>query len=200
MLSQPQDLAALGSATGYVYTGADPALLERFPNPLKGAGQGTVNIVAPEFTSLCPLTGQPDFATIVVDYTPRDWCVESKAWKLYLGSYRQVGEFHEACVRRIANDLLRLLDPLHLEIRGEFTPRGGIPFWPSIRYHRPFVAFDLDLVESRPIVGNESDNESQARVVKNGELVGFAQFSKSGDELFGDLDMTKVQIHEFTPL
>lgn len=134
-------LQALGKTTEYVYT-PQPSLLERFENPLKkltaalltgNADVGAlnaVNIVAPEFTSLCPLTGQPDFATIVIDYAPDDWCVESKALKLYLGSYRMAGDFHESCVGRIATDLWTLLDPLWLRVRGEFTPRGGIPFWP----------------------------------------------------------------------
>lgn len=143
-LSDTKDLKKLGSATTYTYEGADKGLLERFPNPLtKGPGVGAVNIRSPEFTSLCPLTGQPDFATIVVDYIPNKWCVESKAWKLYLGSYRQFGEFHESCVRRIANDLIELLDPYMLRVVGEFMPRGGIPFWPTITYTRPEVRFDL---------------------------------------------------------
>lgn len=138
-----KDLKALGSGTVYAYEGADAKLLERFENPFAkaelrlppaGAGAGRVLIRAPEFTSLCPLTGQPDFATIVIEYTPRDWCVESKSLKLYLGSFRQVGEFHEACVARIARDLVYLLDPVSLLVRGEFTPRGGIPFWPEVTY------------------------------------------------------------------
>ena len=143
-LSDTTDLKKLGSDTTYTYEGADKKLLERFPNPLKkGPGVGSVNIRSPEFTSLCPMTGQPDFATIVVDYIPKDWCVESKAWKLYLGSFRQFGEFHESCIRRIANDLIELLDPYMLRVVGEFTPRGGIPFWPTVAYTRPEVRFDL---------------------------------------------------------
>jgi 7-cyano-7-deazaguanine reductase len=139
MLSQPDALQSLGSSsTDYQYDGADAALLEYFPNPLiSGPGRGTVKITAPEFTSLCPKTGQPDFATIVVEYQPFKRCVESKSFKLYLGSYRGVGEFHESCVRKIANDLIRLLDPITMTVRGEFTPRGGIPFWPEVTYQRP---------------------------------------------------------------
>jgi len=95
-----------------------------------------IKITAPEFTSLCPMTGQPDFATIKIRYRPRDWCVESKSLKLYLMSFRNSGEFHESCVGRIANDLVALLDPDFLRVRGEFTPRGGIPFWPDVRYWR----------------------------------------------------------------
>lgn len=134
-LSKTDDLKSLGGATQYAYTGADAKLLERFPNPMEMSnGIGVVKIRQPEFTSLCPMTGQPDFATIVIEYEPKKWCVESKSLKLYLGSFRQLGEFHEACVARIHHDLMMLLDPRTLLVRGEFTPRGGIPFWPEIRY------------------------------------------------------------------
>lgn len=132
-------LQALGSGTVYEYEGADSKLLERFESPFasilrRHLSQGSLQIKAPEFTSLCPLTGQPDFATIVIDYTPDAWCVESKSLKLYLGSFRNVGEFHESCVARIARDLIELLNPSQLMVRGEFTPRGGIPFWPTVHY------------------------------------------------------------------
>ena len=139
--SVPTDhLKALGTTTKYEHDGPHPHLLEKFPNPfftpdLKvERAVGTVNIVAPEFTSLCPLTGQPDFATIVIDYIPNKWCVESKSLKLYLGSFRQAGEFHEACVARIGRDLVQLLEPTMLRVEGQFTPRGGIPFWPTFQY------------------------------------------------------------------
>lgn len=139
-------LQALGSDTKYEYSGANAALLEKFANPftkaefkLPGFAVGTVKITAPEFTSLCPLTGQPDFATIVIEYTPKAWCVESKSLKLYLGSFRNMGEFHESCVARMASDLVALLQPSHLKVRGEFTPRGGIPFWPEVTYFAPGI-------------------------------------------------------------
>lgn len=136
----------LGSAgTTYHYDGADAALLQRFKNPMKKysaldgdvtlySHQGEVEIRCPEFTSLCPITGQPDFATIVIVYVPDEWCVESKSLKLYLGSYRMEGDFHEACVQKIADHLTKLLDPVRLQVKGEFTPRGGIPFWPTVSY------------------------------------------------------------------
>ena len=139
-LSKSDNLKSLGSnKTEYRYEHADPKLLERFPNPMNNGpkAEGTVRITAPEFTSLCPKTGQPDFAKIVIEYTPHEHCVESKSLKLYLGSYRNFGEFHEACVRRMVNDLVKLLDPTYLKITGEFTPRGGIPFWPTVEYYRP---------------------------------------------------------------
>ena len=138
-----ENLKALGQgATTYRYDQPDPGLLESFPSPFampdrNPAGVvGTIHIECPEFTSLCPLTGQPDFAKIVIDYQPDKTCVESKSLKLYLGSFRMHGEFHESCVNRICNDLVRLLDPIWLTVRGEFTPRGGIPFWPTAEYRR----------------------------------------------------------------
>src|SRR5262249_55785539 len=98
---------------------------------------GTIHIEVPEFTTLCPITGQPDFATIVIDYRPHKLCVESKSLKLYLARFRQSPEFHESCVNRIANDLITLLDPLYIKVEGRFTPRGGIPFWPAAEYSCP---------------------------------------------------------------
>lgn len=142
-----KDLKALGSgATAYIYEGPDKAkgLLEHFPSPItikKGScdtpfeGQDfKIKITAPEFTSLCPKTGQPDYAEIYIEYTPTDKCVESKSLKLYLGSFRMHGEFHEACVARIAKDLIELLDPAYIKVVGRFTPRGGIKFWPVFEY------------------------------------------------------------------
>jgi 7-cyano-7-deazaguanine reductase len=136
-----ENLKSLGSgATAYRYDQPDAALLEAFPSPFAQAEMnpagavGTLHIECPEFTSLCPLTGQPDFAKMVIDYQPGPLCVESKSLKLYLGSFRMHGEFHESCVNRICNDLVRLLQPVWLTVRGEFTPRGGIPFWPTAEY------------------------------------------------------------------
>lgn len=137
ILTDPE-LKALGSssATRYYYDKPDSSLLETFPNPHEffTASTMSVRIVAPEFTSLCPKTGQPDFATIVIDYVPGKECIESKSLKLYLGSFRNHGEFHESCVSRIATDLIKLLNPEYLKVEGQFTPRGGIPFWPTVEY------------------------------------------------------------------
>lgn len=113
----------------------DASILEHFaiPQRRKGALLG-LDIETREFTSLCPVTGQPDFATIKIRYTPNSRCVESKSLKLYLLGYRNHGDFHEACVTRIGEDLVTLLDPVFLEVVGEFTPRGGLPFWPTYSY------------------------------------------------------------------
>lgn len=188
--SETAGLTKLGSeGTTYEYQGADYHLLERFPNPLqKGPGLGSVNITAPEFTSLCPMTGQPDFATIVVDYVPREHCVESKAWKIYLGSFRQVGEFHESCIRRMANDLIRLLDPHTLVIEGRFTPRGGIPFWPKIEYDRPAVVLDLgaldledpELIKILEKMADSATFDGEILIKKNGYAIAFAYGDEEG--------------------
>jgi 7-cyano-7-deazaguanine reductase len=135
------DLKALGKTTEYRYEEPSIEILEKIPNPFaertnQNGVKGTVHIEAPEFTSICPVTGQPDFGTIVIDYQPDQHCVESKSLKLYLGTFRMKGEFHEACVNRIANDLVTLLNPFRLTVEGQFTPRGGISLWPKAEYVR----------------------------------------------------------------
>jgi 7-cyano-7-deazaguanine reductase len=109
----------------------DEARLDRVPNPHPGTLY-LVRFAAPEFTSVCPVTGQPDFAHIVIDYVPKSWLVESKSLKLYLTSFRNHGAFHEDCTVRIGRDLVGCLDPEWLRIGGYWYPRGGIPidvFW-----------------------------------------------------------------------
>ena len=109
----------------------EDAELERVPAPHPGEDY-LVRFTAPEFTSICPVTGQPDFAHLVIDYVPKKWIVESKSLKLYLGSYRNHGAFHEDCTVRIGLDLKKLLQPKWLRIGGYWYPRGGIPidvFW-----------------------------------------------------------------------
>ena len=104
----------------------DEAKLERVPNP-NPAALYLVRFACPEFTSLCPITGQPDFAHLVIDYAPGEWLVESKALKLYLGSFRNHGAFHEDCTVAIAKRLVAEIAPAWLRIGGYFFPRGGIP-------------------------------------------------------------------------
>lgn len=109
----------------------EQAVLERVPSPHQGALY-VVRFTCPEFTSLCPITGQPDFAHIVIDYIPREWIVESKSLKLFLTSFRNHGAFHEACTMQIAQRLVDLLNPVWLRIGAYWYPRGGIPidvFW-----------------------------------------------------------------------
>lgn len=107
------------------------AVLERVPNPEPGLAY-VVRFVCPEFTSLCPLTGQPDFAHLVLDYIPDGWIVESKSLKLFLASFRNHGAFHEACTLMVARRVVDLLAPRWLRIGGYWYPRGGMPidvFW-----------------------------------------------------------------------
>ncbi len=104
----------------------DKALLERVPNPSPSADY-VVRFTCPEFTSLCPVTGQPDFAHLVIDYVPGKWLVESKSLKLYLQSFRNHGAFHEDCTMQIATALKKRLLPKWLRIGGYFYPRGGMP-------------------------------------------------------------------------
>jgi 7-cyano-7-deazaguanine reductase len=112
-------------------TTPEAAVLERVPSPEPGA-RFLVRFTAPEFTSLCPITGQPDFAHLVIDYVPGDWLVESKSLKLFLNSFRDVGSFHEACTMQVARRLVEVLAPQWLRIGAYWYPRGGIPidvFW-----------------------------------------------------------------------
>ncbi|MGO8914645.1 MAG: preQ(1) synthase [Stellaceae bacterium] len=104
----------------------EKALLERVANPHPRVPY-LVRFTCPEFTALCPITGQPDFAHLVIDYVPRRWLVESKSLKLYLGSFRNHGAFHEDCTLAIARRLVRLLAPRWLRIGGYWYPRGGMP-------------------------------------------------------------------------
>jgi 7-cyano-7-deazaguanine reductase len=104
----------------------DAAVIEKVPNP-EPAHTYLVRFTAPEFTSLCPLTGQPDFAHLVIDYVPGHYLVESKSLKLFLASFRNHGAFHEACTIGIARRLVAEIEPAWLRIGGYWYPRGGIP-------------------------------------------------------------------------
>lgn len=106
-----------------------PEVLETFVNKHPD-NEYLVTFTCPEFTSLCPKTGQPDFAKILISYIPRERMVESKSLKLYLFSFRNHGDFHEDCVNIIMKDLVRLMDPKYIEVKGIFTPRGGIAIHP----------------------------------------------------------------------
>ncbi len=125
-----QGLGQLGQASAQPQS-PEEAVLERVANPHADTLY-LARFVAPEFTSLCPVTGQPDFAHLVIDYAPAGWLVESKSLKLYLTAFRNHGAFHEDCTVRIGKDLTALLDPRWFRIAGYWYPRGGIPidvFW-----------------------------------------------------------------------
>lgn len=119
---------ALGQATEYP-TDYAPQVLESFSNKHPG-NDYFVKFNCPEFTSLCPMTGQPDFATIYISYVPDAKLVESKSLKLYLFSFRNHGDFHEDCVNIIMKDLISLMEPKYIEVWGKFTPRGGLAIDP----------------------------------------------------------------------
>lgn len=109
----------------------EEARLDRVPNPHAGTNY-LARFTCPEFTSICPVTGQPDFGILVIDYLPGQWLVESKSLKLYLGSFRNHGAFHEDCTINIGKTLVELLEPEWFRIGGYWYPRGGIPidvFW-----------------------------------------------------------------------
>ena len=107
-----------------------------------------VSFNCPEFTSLCPITGQPDFAKIVINYIPDEKMVESKSLKLYLFSFRNRGDFHEDCVNIIMKDLKKLMNPKYIEVKGIFTPRGGIAIYPFANYGREGTRYEK-LAEER---------------------------------------------------
>jgi len=113
-----------------------PEVLETFINKHMD-NDYFVKFNCPEFTSLCPITGQPDFATITISYIPDVRMVESKSLKLYLFSFRNHGDFHEDCVNIIMKDLIKLMDPKYIEVWGKFTPRGGISIDPYCNYGKP---------------------------------------------------------------
>jgi len=124
------DLTQLGAASA-IPASPDEARLERVANPHPDVDY-VARFTAPEFTSICPVTGQPDFAHLVIDYVPDEWIVESKSLKLYLTAFRNHGAFHEDCTVTIAKRLIGLLAPKWLRIGGYWYPRGGIPidvFW-----------------------------------------------------------------------
>ena len=126
------DVTLLGGAST-IPESPEKALLERVANPHADSIY-VARFTAPEFTSLCPVTGQPDFAHLVIDYVPDQWLVESKSLKLYLASFRNHGAFHEDCTVAVGKRLVQLLEPHYLRIGGYWYPRGGIPidvFWQS---------------------------------------------------------------------
>lgn len=140
MSRENENLKQLGNQTEYRMDYA-PEVLEAFENK-HPENDYFVTFDCPEFTSLCPITGQPDFATIYISYIPDQKMVESKSLKLYLFSFRNHGDFHEDCVNIIMKDLIKLMEPRYIEVRGEFTPRGGISIHPYANYGRPGTGYE----------------------------------------------------------
>ncbi len=118
-----------------------PEVLETFINK-HPENDYMVTFDCPEFTSLCPITGQPDFAKIVINYIPSEKMVESKSLKLYLFGFRNQGDFHEDCINIIMKDLKKLMDPKYIEVKGIFTPRGGIAIYPFANYGKAGTKYE----------------------------------------------------------
>lgn len=146
MSREDEGLKQLGNKTKYSMDYA-PGVLETFENKHPD-NDYFVKFNCPEFTSLCPITGQPDFATIYISYIPDKLMVESKSLKLYLFSFRNHGDFHEDCVNIIMKDLIRLMQPRYIEVWGKFTPRGGISIDPYCNYGKEGTAFE-DMAKQR---------------------------------------------------
>ena len=131
-----ESLKSLGNKNTIYDRDYNPGLLEKIPNA-HPENDYFIKFNCPEFTSLCPKTGQPDFATIYISYVPNQYIVESKSLKLYLFSYRNHGDFHEDCVNMIMKDLIKLLSPRYIEVWGKFLPRGGLSIDPYCNYGIP---------------------------------------------------------------
>ena len=143
---QDEGLHALGKKTEYRQDYA-PEVLETFENKHQ-TNDYWVQFNCPEFTTLCPITGQPDFGEIIIKYIPDVRMVESKSLKLYLFSFRNHGDFHEDCVNIIMKALVKLMDPRYIEVTGIFKPRGGISIFPFANYGRPGTKYEK-LAEQR---------------------------------------------------
>ena len=136
-----KEVTLLGNQGTKYEFGYNPEILEVFDNKHPN-NDYWVKFNCPEFTSLCPITGQPDFATIYISYIPGEKMVESKSLKLYLFSFRNHGDFHEDCMNIIMKDLIKLMDPKYIEVWGKFTPRGGISIDPYCNYGKPDTKFE----------------------------------------------------------
>ena len=121
------ELKSLGKVIAPPHSGADASLLEKIPNPISKYKKVSfiVSLKGDEFTSVCPVTGAPDFGRIDINYKPKDWLVESKSLKLYMGSFRMQPTFHEEVVIKVCRDLADLLEPAYLSVHGVFKSRGG---------------------------------------------------------------------------
>ena len=134
------ELTQLGSrTTEYLYDGPNALILETFPNKQRDRDYN-VEFVFPEFTSLCPKTGQPDFATIKVNYVPAEKCIETKSFKLYMFAFRNCGSFMETITNKILADMVEVCKPKYMEVVGFFNSRGGVQLNVTAVYHAPEVA------------------------------------------------------------
>ncbi len=147
------ELTVLGKHTN-IPTDYDPSILETFENAHPERDY-LVTLRCPEFTTLCPITGQPDFGTIIINYIPHIRMVESKSLKLYLFSFRNHGDFHEDVTNIIMNDLKELMQPKYIEVNGLFVPRGGIAIHPFANWANP--DFDYQKKAEERLFGHLND-------------------------------------------
>lgn len=136
-----ESLTLLGNKKTVYKDNYAPEVLETFKNKHPD-NDYMVTFKCPEFTSLCPITGQPDFAEIIINYIPGELMVESKSLKLYLFSFRSRGDFHEDCINIIMKDLKKLMSPKYIEVKGIFTPRGGISIYPFANFGMPGTKYE----------------------------------------------------------
>lgn len=141
MQNELGSISLLGNNNTKYPTDYAPEVLETFPNK-HPENDYFVKFNCPEFTSLCPITGQPDFAKIYISYIPGEKMVESKSLKLYLFSFRNHGDFHEDCINIIMKDLIRLMKPKYIEVWGKFLPRGGLSIDPYCNYGEPDTKYE----------------------------------------------------------
>ena len=133
---ETEGLTKLGSRAAYVFEAPDASILEAFPNRYPDRDY-VITFEHPEFTSLCPMTGQPDFGTIRIVYAPGERCVESKSFKLYMGAFRNHGSFMESLTNKIADDLISVLAPRRMSVEGIFNVRGGTHIRVRVEYIDP---------------------------------------------------------------
>ena len=138
---EQEDISLLGNKKVKYHYDYCPEILETFQNK-HPENDYWVKFNCPEFTALCPITGQPDYATIYISYVPNEKMVESKSLKLYLVSFRNHGDFHEDVVNVIMKDLVKLMEPKYIEVWGKFLPRGGISIHPYANYGQPGTKFE----------------------------------------------------------
>lgn len=139
MKEETNGLSKLGSSTKYNFDSPGSHILEAFDNRYPQRDY-VITFIHPEFTSLCPMTGQPDFATITLRYVPDSKCVESKSFKLYMAAFRNYGAFMESITNKIADDLIEVLKPRCLEIYAEFNIRGGTAIKVRVNYVNPALS------------------------------------------------------------
>lgn len=156
-MEKKDNLTLLGNKEVKYRTDYAPEVLEAFDNKHPD-NDYFVKFNCPEFTSLCPITGQPDFANIIISYVPDKKLVESKSLKLYLFSFREHGDFHEDCVNIIMKDLIKLMDPKYIEVWGKFLPRGGLSIDPYCNYGKPGTEWER--VAWERLIKHDMDPES----------------------------------------